>query len=358
LTTTAGKVPASHFTYILTRFFLSGTNHWMTQISIIKALTLSPMYATPHLNVTTALIRTSILQALRHSKVKLTWDEDDPERNQITRRTLTKQEIEQADFKAYLASSTSGSESESGGPDSQKSNVRRKGKDAKGASRDKLRGLLLRGDDDDLPEGWGRDEKDEARDVDMEITFTPGLSQANDKGKGETTLEKYERKLKEKRKRKKEVLKERVVEKQQDTTGRIDDFFDAPSEVEEQNHTVERTRKDKVNTRGGDWAASLNPTRHESLAEELALLVASDNPNAEPKHFNMKSVLKAEKKATRKGKKGKRKGDVDDNETQEGFVLDVNDDRFKAVHEDHAFAIDPSNPQYAVIYLMRLVELI
>jgi NUC153 domain len=289
--------------------------------------------------------------------VKLTWDEDDPERNQITRRTLTKQEIEEADFKAYLASSTSGSESESGDPDSQKRNVRRKGKDAKGASRDKLRALLLGGDDDDLPEGWGREE-DEPRDVDMEITFTPGLSQANDKDKGETTLEKYERKMKEKRKRKKEVLKERVVEKKQDATARIDDFFDAPSEVEEQTYTVERTRQDKVNKRGSDRAASPNPPHHKASAEELALLVASDNPNAEPKHFNMKSVLKAEKKAKGRGKKGKRRGDVDDNETQEDFVLDVNDDRFKAVHEDHAFAIDPSNPQYAVTYLMRLLELI
>ena len=263
--------------------------------------------------------------------MKLTWDEDDPERNQITRRTLTKQEIEEADFKAYLASSTSGSESESGGPDSQKRNVRRKGKDAKGASRDKLRALLLGGDDDDLPEGWGREE-DEPRDVDMEITFTPGLIQANDKDKGETTLEKYERKMKEKRKRKKE-----------------------------QTYTVERTRQDKVNKRGSDRAASPNPPHHKhhkASAEELALLVASDNPNAEPKHFNMKSVLKAEKKAKGRGKKGKRRGDVDDNETQEDFVLDVNDDRFKAVHEDHAFAIDPSNPQYAVTYLMRLLELI
>ena len=281
--------------------------------------------------------------------MKLTWDEDDPDRNQITRRTLTKQEIEEADFKAYLASSTSGSESEFGDPNSQKNNA--KGKTAKGATRDKLRALLLRDDEDDLPEGWGRGDEDEPRDIDMEITFTPGLSEAKDKDKEETTLEKYARKMKEKRKKRKEELKERAEE--QGGKGRIDDdFFDAPSEGEEESDTFERPRQDKFKAIGKDRATSPNPPRHESTVDELALLVASDNPSAEPEHFNMKSVLKAEKKAKGKWEKRTKKGNIDDNETQRDFVLDVNDDRFKAVHEDHKFAIDPSNPQYVVPYLI------
>ena len=53
-------------------------------------------------------------QALRHSKVKLTWDEDEPERALVTKRVLSRKEIEENDFRAYIASSSeSESESES-----------------------------------------------------------------------------------------------------------------------------------------------------------------------------------------------------------------------------------------------------
>ena len=279
----------------------------------------------------------TIWQALRHSKVKLTWDEDDPQRNHITRRTLTKQEIEEADFKAYLASSTSGSESESDGSDSRGSGAGRKGEDKKGPSRDKLRALLLAGDDHELPEGWGTGEETQPRDVDMEITFTPGLSDLKDVEKEETTLEKYERKMKEKRKRRKNEQKEKpvVVKNQGMEIGADDDFFDAGGD--EQHNTVERSKRAKSK---------------KTTAEQLALLVASDNPNDEPKHFNMKSVLKAENKSKGKGKKSKKKGDLDDNEIQEDFAIDINDDRFKALHEDHTFAIDPSNPQCVSAYFM------
>ncbi|KAG9011771.1 pre-rRNA-processing protein esf1 [Tulasnella sp. 427] len=41
--------------------------------------------------------------ALRSSKVKLTWDDDDKDRSELTRRPLTAEEIDANDFKAYLA---------------------------------------------------------------------------------------------------------------------------------------------------------------------------------------------------------------------------------------------------------------
>jgi len=186
----------------------------------------------------------------------------------------------------------------------------------------------------------------------MEITFTPGLSEVKDKDKEETTLEKYERKMKEKRKKRKEELKEKAVEKEQGGKGRIDDdFFDAGSE-EEENDMVQRSNRDKGKKKGKDRKDRKIPPvpvighRHESTSEELALLAASDNPNTEPKHFNLKSVLKAEKKSKGKGKKSKKTAQLDDNEIQQDFTIDVKDDRFKALHEDHVFAIDPSNPHF------------
>ncbi len=48
--------------------------------------------------------------ALRHSKVRLRWDEDDAERDKVTRRALTRQEIDDGNFNALLASSSSESE--------------------------------------------------------------------------------------------------------------------------------------------------------------------------------------------------------------------------------------------------------
>lgn len=259
------------------------------------------------------------MQALRHSKVKLTWDDDDPTRNQLTRRRITRKEMEEADFKAYLASSGSEESDDEG-----------KGKSV---SRDKLRSLLL-GGGNDLPEGWndgeGRDE--DGRDVDMEVTFTPGLSSLKE-DKDETTLEKYQRKMRDKRKKKERS--EKPTDNEKDTVE--DDFFAAASDDEEKRPT-------SSGKKGGKEKKSTKELKPKDVAteEDLALLVASSN--TEPQHFNLKSVIKAEKLKGKKLKKGK-KNKLDEAELQEDFSINVNDDRFKAVHDDNDFAIDPSNPQ-------------
>ncbi len=257
------------------------------------------------------------MQALRHSKVKLTWDEDDPERNQVTRRTFTKKEIEEDNFQTYLASSSSDSEQDEDRP--------KKG-DRKAQSRDKLRALLL-GGNDAMPEGWARDEDggDAGSDVDMEITFTPGLSES--KGdRDETTLEKYQRKMKEKRKQRVEQKKGGPTKgKDEDLEG--DDFFDADSDEE----LVEKPLVTKK-------AAKEKERNH----QDLSRLVDEEDDG---KHFDLKAILKAEKKSKRKGKK-KSKDAAPTDETQPDFSIDVADSRFSVLHEDPTFAIDPSNPQY------------
>lgn len=281
------------------------------------------------------------MQALRHSKVKLTWDDDDPERIQMTRRTLSKKEIEEADFKAYLASSSSESDDE----DVPSAPHIKKKADKKAASRDALRSLLL-GGSDELPEGWGRDE-DDPGDVDMEITFTPGLS-ANSGEQDDTTLSKYQRKVKEKRKKRKEEVKQKTSADKSGGMG--DDFFDTGNADEVD---AQKTSKHKKR------AEIPTPTpRPVSTPEELALLVTSDNQNAEPQHFNLRSVLKAEKNVKRKGRKSKKGKDLDDNEVQEDFAIDVKDERFKVLHEDHHYAIDPSNPQCVISFSCPFIGLI
>ena len=107
----------------------------------------------------------------------------------MTRRNLSKKEIDEMDFKTLIASSDEGEEGEDtiGTKDAQA-----------------LRALLLSGNDENLPEGWGGTSRDKAGE--MEITFTPGLSENPKEGtkKGdekefETTLERYQRKEKEKK---------------------------------------------------------------------------------------------------------------------------------------------------------------
>lgn len=176
----------------------------------------------------------------------------------------------------------------------------------------------------------------------MEITFTPGL--VDKKGEDETTLEKYQRKLKEKRKKRKEEARDaasgKEVQGKKKPKQPLDDFFDADSESEEDVEEV--TRKGKK----GKKAKVADKPRTAATAEELALLVESDNLNGVAKHFDMSAVLKAEKKTGKKGKKSrKEKHKQNDQDTQEDFRIDVADERFKSLHEDHAFAIDPSNPQ-------------
>ena len=245
----------------------------------------------------------------------------------MTRRALSQKEIEEDDFQAYLANTSSESEEDE--------EVVSKKKTDKKASRDKLRALLLGGNKEAMPEGWGDD--DDADDVDMEITFTPGLTDKKNP-EDETTLERYQRKMKEKRKKRKEELKETAKEKKVD-----DDFFEADSEEERNQEEDKSSRKGRKQKPGNGEAGNGSNTRTEATAEELALLVTSDNPTAEPKHFNLKAVIKAEKqKKRKKGKKGKTE---EDNEAQEDFVMDVKDERFKALFENHQFAIDPTNPQ-------------
>ncbi|KAF9234181.1 hypothetical protein BU15DRAFT_90074 [Melanogaster broomeanus] len=335
-----------------------------------------------------------VTDALRHSKIKLTWDEDDAERNYFTCRPLTKKEIEEADFRAYIASSSS-SEGESGNESSKREKTTENGKkkvtkargSRKAAERDKLRALLLGGNDDDLPEGWGGDTFDgkagklqrregngkdgeeggeEDSDVDMEITFMAGLSEAKNP-EDENTLERYQRKMKEKRKRRKEEVKSKVGAVDSEDEGENskhgkksagpaldDEFFGVESDSDRKQHSSDQSGKKYKKSDRNLRDSSPAPTpRQPSTKAELALLATSDNPHGEAAHFDMKAVLKSEKqskskKSRHKSKKQETEGDADNgpNETQNDFVIDVKDDRFAALHEDHQFAIDPSNPRF------------
>ncbi|PWN48443.1 hypothetical protein IE53DRAFT_389365 [Violaceomyces palustris] len=347
--------------------------------------------------------------ALRHSKVKLTWDQDDPERTKLTRLVgrggLTKEQLRDDDFKAYL-----GSDSES---EAEKTSA--------SAARDRLRALLdldgegkVRGgsnvfsdsdDDRDGDEGVG----------DMQITFMPGLSEAaarrangerkKKEGEDETTLEKYMRKQREKRERRKSERKEGgegedKEEKESDggdededvgeaissgdgataALGFDDPFFQNDDEMDfeaalaaEHGEGPTRSKAGKKGKKGKeDGASKKNKNREEeeedgegarARAELELMLDADSDEEGGSRHFDMKDIIRAEsgKEALKEKKKARmlkrlskkkrkeqeefeaRKGKP---QTQDNFKIDTKDPRFEAMMEDHRFALDPSHPGF------------
>lgn len=80
---------------------------------------------------------------------------------------------------------------------------------------------------------------------------------------------------------------------------------------------------------------------------ELELLMMPDNPSLHTRnHFDAKDVIKAEKSGKNKKKKKARGNKFDEEGVQDGFEIDTADSRFKAVFEEHEFALDPTNPRF------------
>lgn len=305
-------------------------------------------------------------QALRHSKVKLTWDDDDTTRVKVTRKRLTKKEIEENDFKAYIASSSEseGHDSDddadfpaimdtSASAETQPQPTRKTAKQLRDERRANLRSLLS--NTDDVPEGWGGIASSGAV-GEMEVTFTPGLSSRNaveeDGGEEETTLERYQRRMKEKKvaKKAKRDAKAFGVDGEEGSVAAPaaaqDEFFGEDSDDASKN-------KPKANSKSNPPSSSV-PLPDPSTPAELSLLLSPSTALSGPKHFDMKEVIRAEKDSSskknrfQKRKEKKQNATVVDEANREdgaGFSIDVADPRFAALHEQPEYAIDPSNPQ-------------
>ncbi|KAG7888665.1 hypothetical protein KL908_005025 [Ogataea polymorpha] len=221
--------------------------------------------------------------ALQHSKVKLTWDETPAERLAMASRAFSQKEIDDMDFKAYLASDSEESDNE-----------------AVNKYKNLVSEVL---------------EKKEVNDVDMEITFTPGLEGQEQVEKNEeTTIDKIRRKEKERRKKRKEKLKE---------------LKKASEEEKKERKKASKSEKQELD---------------EKKKAELELLMMDEDKGPEHEHFDMKQMLKEEKKK-RKDKKNKNSAKKSE-DTGDSVDIDENDDRFNEIFEDHAFAIDPTHSEF------------
>jgi hypothetical protein len=309
-----------------------------------------------------------ITDALQHSKVKLTWDMDDNARKEAQAKAFrgSRKDIDENDLKAYLGSDSSDDEdngvevvdataAEGSGPKLSK----------KEAERQRMRALLGLSDEPVKAKSKGPV-------GDMEITFTSGLAGEparesvfeNEPEREETTMEKYIRKEKERKKRRKEKLKagkrgetistagedygsQEASEASEDDGEKEDLGFDDPFFEDPTGKTAAALKRKEEKRKKREERAAEEAAAAAKRAELELLMV--DDQNTGVKHFDMNEIEKAEKRARKKGKKGKGKSgqDPDNNGVAgEDFQIDVSDPRFARLYDSHEFAIDPTNPKF------------
>ncbi|KAK7360255.1 hypothetical protein VNO77_02238 [Canavalia gladiata] len=275
-------------------------------------------------------------RALQHSKVNLSWDEDEPLRAKTLKRKFTDEQLAELELKEFLTSDES--ESDDGGDNSETDDW----PDKKARKRDKYRALLQSGDDSD--EG---DEHDNVQD--MEVTFNTGLEdiskhimEKKDK-KSETVWEAYLRKKREKKKARKSKTKysssdDDSDDSDQEATEEADDFF-----IEEP-----AVKKRKKGQNKNDQEHKLQDTNvvDKASKEELELLLADDmGTDTSLKGYNLKF------------KKGK--GKMGEKTIDEGKIpsSEYDDPRFAAFFSTD-YAIDPTDPQFkrSAAYLRQLAQ--
>ncbi|KAG5750982.1 hypothetical protein H9Q69_005608 [Fusarium xylarioides] len=312
-----------------------------------------------------------VTNALQSSKVKLTWDmhPEEASRKESINRAFSgsRNEIEENDLRAYLASDSEDDDVE------EEEVVEEKGEDEpklskKELARRKMRAAL------GLSEEPTKSSKN-APVGDMEITFTPALSESAPKktAEEETTIEKYIRKEKERKEKKREAARarragqdpdaeeeeEEVVdapEGETDDLGFDDPFFTAAEDPAASSKTSIR-KADRLKKREAREAAEAeNKAQKKQLEKVMADADADQADHLD--HFDMNEIVRAEKAKKKKGK-AKKKALAKESRggLQEDFSMDVDDDRFKAVFESHEYAIDPSNPKFkATEGMQKLLE--
>ncbi|SCV06113.1 LANO_0H22386g1_1 [Lachancea nothofagi CBS 11611] len=256
--------------------------------------------------------------ALQHSKVKLTWDETPADRVAMAKRAFTQKEVDEMDFKAYLASDSEDSEPE----DNQ---------DLK----NKLRSLANLSAQVGNKSLFDKEAEEGESDVDMQITFAPGLAEGGgDAAEGaedkieESTVDKVRRKEKERKKMRKDRIKELKKKAEDDKRQKLKEL---------------KTKKHSPVEEGDSKSAA-----------ELELLMMDDEEDSSKinnkAHFNMNEIVRSEKEKGKKSKyQDKRKI------TEDEFKPDLNDPRFNEVFEDHDFAIDPSQPEFKGTTAMKQI---
>jgi len=255
-----------------------------------------------------------VTEALQHSKPKLTWEGEDPERKRLIADAF-KADTDSGAWEALIGSSDEEEEQH------------------EDEMREKYRRLLLGGADE------GAEEVSKDSGDGMVVTFPETAQDGEDEEKDseeETTLEKYKRKERERKQRKQ--TEKQARREAAETDGKPDDLgFD--DEFFERSVTSQK-RKDKEAKKAAKKAAE---AEFAQKAGELELIM-HDEADQSANHFNLNHILKAQKKV--KHKKKKRRDAEKELDLQEDFQMDVNDPRFADIYRGGEFAIDPNSAAF------------
>ncbi|XP_051982174.1 ESF1 homolog [Xyrauchen texanus] len=290
--------------------------------------------------------------ATNTAKVELTWDETDHDRVTALSRKFSKDELLDMDFKAYLASSSSEEEEEEPEketevikpveflPEEKKMSKRKKDSDQIEKYRELLRSIQ---------------DKDKQKDdnMDMEVTWVPGLKETTEKlvkkrmeGKDKLTpweeyLQKKKEKKNEKRKGKKEVMDAEPEISDDELPADVD--LNDPFFTEELCSTQSLKNKKIKKSRIQDEKRTAE--EEEVLQKQRAEmeLLMDDDEDDEHKHFNYDKIIEQQNLSKNKRKK-LLKSDTPLDEDK--FQVDVQDSRFQAMFTSHLYNLDPSDPAY------------
>lgn len=262
-------------------------------------------------------------------------------------------ELQENDLRAYLASDSEDSDAGGDENEQQGGGEGEPKLSKKELARKKMREALGLG-----AESSTKSSKAEAT-GEMEVTFAldeqDGKSSKQKPEEEETTVEKYIRKEKERKAKKKErtlskregaVAVETSPAEEDEGAGDLgfdDPFFTTDEPVKASKNTQKKEERLKKRA-----AKDAEATEDAAEKARLGKFLTDDRADAAGHlgHFNISEIARAEKQKAKKGKKRKQKGGEDRGGLQEGFQMDVADDRFKKLFDNHEFAIDPSDPKF------------
>lgn len=293
--------------------------------------------------------------ALQQTTVRLTWDEVDTKRVQATMKKFTPEDIENMDFKDFLASESDEDDDEQGTDIKPVLAIKEpETTDDIGDKEDKkinvYRKLMQ---EIEAKEKEDKDKKDENIDITFdnndgdkvskfnEFSLKNSAIQENDDSSDDESDEDMDDEQDEENDDEmsnNEDIDDNQNEGKEDA-GFNDPFFNDTSQIEKSSAKDKSKKKNRKRQRG-DSEDELDEDQVKSK-KELELLLLDETEDK--RHFNLKNIMEQEKMSKSKRKKKKSK---DVKENVDNFKIDVSDPRFSALYSSHLYAIDPSEPNF------------
>lgn len=323
--------------------------------------------------------------ALQSAKVDLTWDETAEDRKEFADKLKEGKlsEISDLELRKYLACSSDEDEEKEERPSRAK--VAAKKKEIELASGSESDSDDEAGDNDDTVQKYRNlladikadDEKKAKKKVEMEFSWDVRAQDKLD-GSGGGSLDEEPgvaltpfEKLIEKQKKKKKLrdMKKNGVKK--DTLEDSDDEEDIPDGIDMNDPYFAEEfasgdfapKKSQLKKKSAKEQQKLDEEEQKREQEQLALLL--DDDDGDRSHFSLKKIQKAESaeettsKRKRKRLLKKSKEEIlerkSKNEANDGFEMNLSDDRFGAIYNSHLYNIDPTDPNFKKTKVMEKI---